>query len=444
MITFLPLDLTGRLPTNLRPAESHILTRVPNKTSRICVLNHGAFYVDNLLIRDNTGRRLDKGVDFETAYLYGDLSSLTAKEIMAMIVVKNVAVVSPISVTYQAVGGAFGISTVELKALMESLEEGNFSLKWEDIIGKPTAYVPEDHDHEWWQLWGMESTVTEIDRIAQAWKYGTKAIVRENENYGDAYVDKAKDAMEAYRIRVNAHITDLDNPHETDKVKAGLSNINNWKMATATQVLDRNDAAHYLPIGAIYRILSTGPLQDLQAHLVDPNNPHATVAADADCYTKLQVDTAFNGKYLWTDTAVNSTLYGGRNITQSRNDTIYNLDPRDITLGGFPHTQLGYGGEGAGSGDGNSGNAPWDWALCGNGQWRHWRDILAPINAALVQSVSITAASRQNGLDILNASYRNGNFKSGSRAYINYENPVGANVRPIITTYAFYLNGVWA
>lgn len=418
MITFLPLDLTGRLATNKREDESHILTRIPNKKNRACALYHGAFYVDGLIVRDGTGRLLEHGddKDFVAAYNYGDLSSLTAKEIMAMLVIVNAAVVSPITVTYQAVGGAFGISTLELKALMQSLEEGNFKLKWEDIIGKPTAYVPEDHPHEWWQLWGMESTVTEIDRIANAWKYGTKALERENESYGDAYLDKAQAELDAYTVKVRAHLTDLDNPHNTDAAKAGLGYVNNWTMANASQVLDRNDANHYLPIGAIYRILATGPLVDLQNHISDPNNPHGTVALDADCYTKQQVDNTFLGKYLWTDVATNANLFGGRNLSQTRYDVTTFLDPKDIVFGGFPHTQLGYGGVGIGTGE--PGNQTWDWALCGDGWWRRWKDLLAPANAGRLKYVVLSGVpNAASAVSTLNAAYSGPYYPVGSFAF---------------------------
>ena len=381
-LTFLPLDLTGQSLVNRRTGEQHPLIKVGDKVNRVCVLSHGAFYTKSLVVRDNTGRLLSPVTDFKTTYHYEQLARLTAKEVMGLIVVTNPAVQSPLTVQYQAVGGNFSISVTELKELLEALREDNFSLKWEEIIGKPTAYVPEDHEHEYWQLWGLETTVTEIDRIAAAWKAGTTAINKESKDYGAIYVQKGRDAINAYLVKVNAHIADVNNPHATDKVKAGLGYINNWTMASALQVVDRNDAAHYMPIGGMYRILNTGPLPDLNAHVTNLSNPHGTTAAMAGSWTITEINQSFNAKYLWTDVATNASLYDSRTQAILRNEVTTNLNPNDITFGGFPHTQIG-------SNGGGIGTDVWNWALCGDGNWRRWVDLLAPFNSSRRRYVSL-------------------------------------------------------
>jgi hypothetical protein len=434
-LTFLPLDLTGTALVNRRVGETHPLIRVPNKTNRVCVLGHGAFYSQSLVVRDNTGRLLIPGADFKTTYHYDDLSGLTGKEVMGMIVVTNTAVASPLTVQYQAVGGNFAISVAELKALMEALREDNFSLKWEDIIGKPTAYVPEDHMHKYWQLYGMETTVTEIDRIAQAWKAGSTAIRQATKEYGDIYVQKGRDAIDAYAVKVSAHLADFNNPHATDKYKAGLGQINNWALATAPQVADRNDASHYMPIGGMYRILNTGPLPELNAHVTNYNNPHGTTAEMVGSWTRAEIDNAFTAKYLWTDVATNATLFAGRNPGTLRNDVTLNLDPKDIVFGGFPHTQMGNNGGGIGV-------DVWNWALCGDSNWRRWSDILAPYNASRRRYVSLGNYSSQaallNTANVVFGSYPDNTIAIGT--YVN--NPTPDVVYTLLKAY-IKSNGSW-
>jgi hypothetical protein len=414
-LTFLPLDLTGQSLVNRRTGEQHPLIKVGNKVNRVCVLGHGAFYTQGLIVRDNTGRLLSPVTDFKTTYHYEQLTKLTAKEVMGLIVVTNPAVVSPLTVQYQAVGGNFAVSVPELKALLDSIKEDNFDLKWEDIIGKPTAYVPEDHEHEYWQLWGMETTVTEIDRIGAAWKAGSTAIAKESKDYGVIYVQKGRDAIDAYALKVSIHLTDINNPHLTDKTKAGLGYINNWTMASPLQVVDRNDATHYMPIGGMYRILNTGPLPDLSAHVSNYLNPHGTTAAMVGSWTKTEIDSAFAGKYLWTDVANNASLYGGRAQSTLRYDVTTNLDPRDITFGGFPHTQIGYGGGGIGS-------DTWNWALCGDGVWRRWSDLVAPFNNSRRRYVSLgnysTPAALQNIANVVYAGWPDNTIAIGT--YYNF------------------------
>ncbi len=373
-ITFLPLDLSGKMRTNLREAESHVLIQVSNKTNRVCVLDHGAFYTKDMLVRDATGRALTKGVDYTTTYNYNELTNLTAKEVMGLVIVINPTVRSPVAVTYQAVGGPFSISVKELKVLLAALAEDTFTLTWESIIGKPTEYVPADHEHDWWQIYGMETTVTEIDRIAAAWKQTTAAIVNENNTFGDSYVAQARAAVDIFEFNVRTHLANTTNPHELNKNQIGLGNVNNWLMADGALVVNRSANQVYFPIGGVYRILNTGPLPDLTAHIADKTNPHGTTAADADCWIKTEVDTRFNGKYLWTDTAADTKLFSGRTSAVLRDAVIYNLNNVDLVSGVFPKAQMG-------ANSAITDTSPTrEYALCGDGVWRKWSDLLASYN----------------------------------------------------------------
>lgn len=434
-LTFLPLDLTGQSLVNRRTGEQHTLIKVGEKVNRVCVLNHGAFYTKGLVVRDNTGRLLSPVTDFKTTYHYDKLSRLTAKEVMGLIIVTNPAVQSPLTVQYQAVGGNFSISVKELSELLDLIKEDNISLKWEDIIGKPTAYVPEDHDHEYWQIYGMGSTDVEIDRIAAAWKVGTTAVNAASKEYSAIYVQKGRDAIDAYRVRVNAHIADANNPHATDKNKVGLSYINNWTMATALQSVDRNDATHYLPIGGMYRILNTGPLPNLNAHVTNYNNPHGTTAAMVGCWTKPEIDASLALRYLWTDTAANANLYGGRTQATMRNDVILNLNPSDITFGSFPHTQMGGNGGGVGL-------DTWSWALCGDGNWRRWSDLVASFNTNRRRYVSLgnyeSVAQLQNIANVVFAAYPDNTIAFGT--YVN--NPTPDVIYTLLKAF-IKSNGAW-
>ena len=432
-ITFLPLDLSGKARTNLREAEPHILIQVANKPNRACVLNHGAFYTKGMLVRDNTGRALVHGVDFTTTYNYNELSNLTAKEVMGLIVITNTAVRSPIAVTYQAVGGPFSISAKEVKELLFLLNNDDVKIKWEDIIGKPTEFIPSDHEHDWWQIYGMESTVTEIDRIAAAWDKTTVAIVNENNSFGDKCVDKAREAVALFEFNVRAHLAYTLNTHHLNKDQIGLSNVNNWVMADGALVLNRNADQEYFPIGGVYRILNTGPLPDLTNHIADRTNPHGTTADDADCWTKPVIDNWFNGRYLWTDTATDSYLFAGRTSPALREDVIYNLNSDELVSGVFPLAQLG-----TNSGIINPG-APQDYALCADGVWRKWSDLLASYNASrnrLITLGSVTVSGATSAITLLRTYYTTAAYPPGTYAFATiYQQPTPDVIYDVVYIY---------
>lgn len=411
-ITFLPLDLTGNLRRNLREAETHTLIKVGNRVNRVCVLNHGAFYTKNLLVRDATGRALTPKVDYTTTYNYNDLSNVTAKEIMGIVVVTNPAVQSPIAVTYQAVGGAFSVSVKELKAIIEALKSDDFTLKWEDIVGKPTAYTPDDHEHEWWQVFGMETTVTEIDRIREAWRYSTTAVVNENKNFGDVYLLKANQAVDLLEFNVRAHLAYKLNAHQLNKDQVGLSYVNNWIMATDTLVLNRNADSEYFPIGGMYRVLNTGALTDLNAHIRNTNNPHGVIAADANVLTKVEIDSLFNAKYLLTDIATDATTYELRNTATVRIDATIELNTNDLVSGMFHANQIGL--------DSDKVGDPKEWTLCGDGVFRKWSDLMKTYNDSRHRMITLggtTASGTTSALAMLRTYYTTPAYPAGTYAF---------------------------
>lgn len=422
-ITFLPLDLSGKARTNLREAESHTLIQVSNKPNRVCVLDHGAFYSKGLLVRDATGRALTQGTDYKSTYIYNELSNLTGKEIMALIVVTNTAVKSPIAVTYQAVGGPFSISVKELKAVLAEMTAGteNVKIYWEDIIGKPTEYIPAPHTHDWWEIFGMSSTVTEIDRITSAWKYSTAAIVNENNTFGDAYVQRARDAVAAFAANVRTHLANTANPHKLTKEQIGLDKVNNWAMADIPLSINRNADQNYFPIGGAYRILNTGPLPDLTTHVANRNNPHGTVAAHADCWTKTYVNSLFDGKYLLTDTAVNALTFNGRAQQTLRNESITALNSADLVGGTFPRMQMGR----------NSvilnNSGPHEYALCGDGEWRKWSDLFKPYNDSrhrMIALGSVSSTGAGSAITLLRTYYTTPAYPAGTYAFATiFQNP---------------------
>lgn len=372
-ITFLPLDLSGRVATNLFTNESHALIQVAGKTNRVFVCNHGAFYAASVVLRDATNRALVKGVDYKATYHYGHLSELSGKDIQGLVIITNPAVVSPVRITYQAVGGPFSISVAELKAFLDGLVENLDSFSFEDLIGKPTAYTPKAHTHEYWQLYGMESTVIEIDRIADAHTKGTKALERENVSYGDTTVQKARDAIALYKTRVSLHINDFNNPHQTDKYKVGLDYINNWGMSTSAQAIDPSNVSTYMPVHLTSTVLDYSAIPNMRAHIYNMANPHGTTALMADCYNYDEVYAKFAPKLPLYAAAANSLLWGGRNKAQATWDIRSNLAATDVTTGRWPYNQLGYGY--------NPAVNAYEYALCGDGYWRHYSTLFVTRNA---------------------------------------------------------------
>lgn len=380
-ITFLPLDTTGRALSNRRMDESHTLINVAGKTNRVCALDHGAFYTKGLVIRDATTRALIPGTDYTTRYYFSDMSTLTAKEIMALIVVTNPAVRSPIKVQYQALGGTFSISPKELKLLLDSLSTSDEVVTWESIIGKPTEFAPEKHPHKYWQMIGMESMVTEIDRITNAWRYGSSGLSADINDYGAGKVAAAAATIAGYSARVNAHVTNYQNPHGTTLGMLKLDNLTNMGFATAAECIDPLNNSKYLPIGGMYLIQNQGPLSGLAAHMTNYSRPHQVTADQVGSYTKPQVNVEFDRKYLLTDVVIDAMLFGGYNTDFTSESIRLNI-PTSQVAGMYPWHRLGTSGV-------DPSARPAEYAYTGAGTWVSWESLFSTYNSNRVRYVSV-------------------------------------------------------
>lgn len=447
-ITLLPLDLTGQAVSNRINNESQVLIQIPGKNNRSFVCSQGAFYSNSLRITDANGYSLKK-TDFVTTYIYDELSKMTAQEIMGIVVITNLNVKSPVSVSYQAVGGAFDISVAELKAVFDklSLDEEHFS--FEDIVGKPTAYPPDEHYNKYWQLYGMDSTKVELDRLADAMLVNDKAMLSISTDFYKSYINKAIDAVKQYELAVLAHLSDTNNPHADTQynLEPPLNKVNNWPMANIQESTNKTVNNKYQPIGGVYRILDLDTLVKLANHTSDINNPHKDTPVLVGVMTKPVANTELNKLLGNTESAANASTIGaettvegypvantGKTYTQMQFDTRTNLPGENIVSGKFEYRQIGIP---------PGPNIPAidvkRYGLTGAGTWRLWSELFAAYNSG--KAIIVWAGfhnSAQEALNFINATYGDINqYPANSIAVADFFNW-------IVTGWSAYNNtGIW-
>lgn len=346
-LTLLPLDLTGNALTNRRVGEVHYLTQVPNRTNRVTVLAHGGFYTDNLVVYDKNNVVLRRDVDYVPTYLYKILTDLTAKEVMGMLVITNPNVQSPIKVDYRAVGGPFSLDVEELRELMLAVQDGNFTVSFEDIIGKPAQYNPAEHPTELWTTYGWDTTIAEIGRISDAVTAGNSGLMNAAEDYANKILDSCQDAIAGFADAAQAHYNDYDDPHITTPTQVGLGNLNNWPMASLLEAQNANITNRYLAPAYAYQALDGKYGADLRAHLQDYNNPHEDTAADVGAYTKPVIDGKLALLLDRNGVAANSAAWAGYNFTDATNFIRWAMDAANLISGIFPPARIGAGTTGA-------------------------------------------------------------------------------------------------
>ncbi|AAL83036.1 virion structural protein [Pseudomonas phage vB_Pae10145-KEN51] len=428
MITFLPLDLKAKLASNYIVDEDHTLIQVNNKTHRVLMCTHGGFYTKDFNLRDKkTGLSLNKD-QYKTTYLYSQLSEMTGLEVMGIVVVTDPNVSPNVQVTYRAVGGFFSISALELKAVFDKLELDELSFTWDDIIGKPDAYPPAPHGHEYWQIYGTDTMVTELNRIAHAYRVGRSAMDNAADDYYKVYLTDAKTAVDDYRDRVTAHLTDYNNPHADDRFKLipPLDKISNWGFATEAESVNRNVNNKYMPIGGIYRILNIDTLAKLAAHIKNFNNPHAVTADQVGSYTKPVMDSKITPLLGINEQAANATTIGATTNSQGYpvtgtgkvyqnfwNDVRKDIPAEEVTSGVFKWNALG-------KGNASILNDPERYYLASDGTWQDWVEAFKEWNKDKIKAITLGQVnSEAEALNTLNTMFTdNTKYPEGTYAVV--------------------------
>lgn len=121
----------------------------------------------------------------------------------------------------------------------------------------------------------------------------------------------------------NAHVNDTDNPHQTDKIQVGLSNVQNYGIATQAEAEAGVSNVKYMTPALVAAAISTlsdaGAVQTaLDEHIGDNDNPHGTTAAQVGAYSIEDTDQLLELKLDANAQAVDSDKLGGLTLDELR------------------------------------------------------------------------------------------------------------------------------
>ena len=118
----------------------------------------------------------------------------------------------------------------------------------------------------------------------------------------------------------NTHVNATNNPHQTDKIQVGLSNVMNYGIATEQEAIAGASNVKYMTPAMVKAAMGAmSGLDDLQQQVnthVAARNPHNTTASDVGAYTKAETDTALGLKLGKAEKAADSSKIDGLTLTQ--------------------------------------------------------------------------------------------------------------------------------
>jgi len=249
-------DVTGVDPQNLVDGEPH--TIASGKKDKMIVPFHGPFYARSVKITQADGTPLKKGTDFQTTYLYPELSARTGKPVTSFIRILNLELSGQLRITYQVVGEGTITGSQAFLDMLTAIQNDERPVNWDNIFNKPATFPPSPHQHdiayETYNWGGL------ID-VFSTWQ---GAMTRRSlVDTGDLYarlrnVDGIlRQKVEDVRSYMQAHFQNYNNPHFDTKETVGLGLVDNYATATNEQAIQGTRTDLLLTPGAATALINS-------------------------------------------------------------------------------------------------------------------------------------------------------------------------------------------
>lgn len=273
----LPLDLSGTAATNKVAAELHAVAATG---TRAFATLRGPFFTRGLVVRDNdTGVTLVPDVDYRPVHMFLEASLRSTQEVCSVIILLPTCPTVAPSVDYQAIGGEYSASVASIEQLIESLDLDSRTVRWGDLLGAPEYFPPTAHLHDIGDLYGFEYVVAALEQLRRAIILGDQAAFDEMRQYIDAQDNTLRGLIGGFDSLFNSHIQNTNNPHVVTKAQIGLSSVQNYGVASTVQAQAGTADNVYMTPLKTAQAIQTLVGAKVDAHIANANNPHNTTKA---------------------------------------------------------------------------------------------------------------------------------------------------------------------
>lgn len=254
-----PLDTTGVNPDNKVVGEEHTITLINDRSFNFIVPTFGPFFATGFKIWKEDGANLlplVQGVDWQYAFQYTGPSLAWGKPVYGGISFIDTLFEGKVIIDYQNVGGDQVLDLPAITEVIANIKLNPRVATWEQVTGKPQIFPPNDHPWDFDHLKGTEALSEGLLLISEA--ITNKAVTS-----------------------IDAHLMDMDNPHETSKTQVGLGLVSNFPPASAQQAIEGTSADTLLTPATLHATLvDLGILQfsadfkTFQEHIHKEGNVH--------------------------------------------------------------------------------------------------------------------------------------------------------------------------
>jgi hypothetical protein len=333
-IVQLPLDLTGVNPNNLIGSEEHLLVDLDGFPYKIITLFHGGFYTKGFKVFDANFNRLRPNVDYICTYKHPLLSARTGQEVCSAIVFINHAIEGLVYTSAQMVGGdvAFSFTVVQDYINYYNATPGHVPA-WIDYNGDEPIWSPGELVHKRWGLDTYQPFNNELENISRRMQMGSDSA--ENDLRQDIR-DRLAEFLGRFNSRLQDHIDDKQNPHQSDAEKVGLGLLRNLPVASNAQALLIASDNLYMTPKLAWAVSDELAAKPLKAHTdLKPANPHNVSFTQMNSHSKAQATTIINSKHKKGTTIANTRSIYYQNAWHSYDEYVAKLR-KNLSTAYFP------------------------------------------------------------------------------------------------------------
>lgn len=311
-----PFDPTGSATTNAVANERHVLSPPAWSDYYFIVPKYAPYFRDSLrVIHRPSGKLLVEGKDYHCTHYFHAASHGVARRVYGSITMLDKTLTGVAEISYQTIGGDWILDASADLSRLTNTQLNPRITTWEQVVDVPYQFPPIDHEWDLENLKGVEAILPILEAMTEAIRESAgsdfQAHIKDVNNPHKVTKDqvgldqvqnlplaniaeaqsgslntrymtpvRTKNLIDFYVLPLlEAHKTDLNNPHSTTKAQVGLGSVQNYGMATEAEARAGTVANKYMTPLQTKQAIETLANAGLATHVADLNNPHGTTKA---------------------------------------------------------------------------------------------------------------------------------------------------------------------
>lgn len=250
-----PFDPTGKAATNKITAERQPIAPPELGQYHFVLPAAAPYFADSVKMYLLPSRReLIQGQDWAPGHYFHDASLACADRIYGSFVFYDQTLQGAIEYNYQTLGGVWTISAEKILEILSNKLLNPRRVNWEQIVNLPIAFPVIDHE------WHLDDMV------------GAKELEAALNGIRDAILASGSEGL-------TNHINDKNNPHQVTKAQVGLGSVQDYPVADIATAQAGVSNSHYLTVLRGAQMMQALYGNRMDQHINDSNNPHNTTKA---------------------------------------------------------------------------------------------------------------------------------------------------------------------